>query len=59
MLYKFTTMIYQTYNTIVIEDLNIQAMQMQKKLKIYIVHYLVVFVFMWNIKPLNSIKHSF
>ena len=58
LLHKFTTMIYQTYDTVVIEDLDVQAMQMQKKLKICIVHYLVVFVSIWNIKPLNSIKHS-
>ena len=33
LLHKFTTMIYQTYDTIVIEGLNVQAMQMQKKAK--------------------------
>ena len=33
LLHKFTTMIYQTYDTVVIEDLNVQAMQMQKKAK--------------------------
>lgn len=33
LLHKFTTMIYQTYDTVVIEDLDIQAMQMQKKAK--------------------------
>ena len=33
LLHKFTTMIYQTYDTIVIEDLDVQAMQMQKKAK--------------------------
>ena len=31
--HKFTTMIYQAYDTIVIEDLDVQAMQMQKKAK--------------------------
>ena len=33
LLHKFTTMIYQTYDTVVIEDLDVQAMQMQKKAK--------------------------
>ena len=33
LLHKFTTMIYQTYDTVVIEDLNVQAMQMSKKAK--------------------------
>ena len=33
LLHKFTTMIYQAYDTIVIEDLDVQAMQMQKKAK--------------------------
>ena len=33
LLHKFTTMIYQTYDTIVIEDLNVQGMQMKKKAK--------------------------
>ena len=32
-LHKFTTMIYQTYDTVVIEDLDVQAMQMSKKAK--------------------------
>ena len=31
LLHKFTTMIYQTYDTVVIEDLDVRAMQMQKK----------------------------
>lgn len=33
LLHKFTTMIYQTYDTVVIEDLDVQAMQMKKKAK--------------------------
>ena len=33
LLHKFTTMIYQTYDTIVIEDLDVKAMQMSKKAK--------------------------
>lgn len=33
LLHKFTTMIYQTYDTIVIEDLDVRAMQMSKKAK--------------------------
>ena len=33
LLHKFTTMIYQTYDIVVIEDLDVQAMQMQKKAK--------------------------
>lgn len=33
LLHKFTTMIYQTYDTVVIEDLDVQAMLMQKKAK--------------------------
>ena len=33
LLHKFTTMIYQTYDTVVIEDLDVQSMQMQKKAK--------------------------
>ena len=33
LLHKFTTMIYQTYDTVIIEDLDVQAMQMQKKAK--------------------------
>ena len=33
LLHKFTTMIYQTYDTVVIEDLDVQTMQMQKKAK--------------------------
>ena len=33
LLHKFTTMIYQTYDAIVIEDLDVQAMQMKKKAK--------------------------
>lgn len=33
LLHKFTTEIYQTYDTVVIEDLDVQAMQMQKKAK--------------------------
>ena len=33
LLHKFTTMIYQTYDTVVIENLDVQAMQMQKKAK--------------------------
>ena len=33
LLHKFTTMIYRTYDTVVIEDLDVQAMQMQKKAK--------------------------
>ena len=33
LLHKFTTMIYQMYDTVVIEDLDVQAMQMQKKAK--------------------------
>ena len=33
LIHKFTTMIYQAYDTIVIEDLDVQAMQMQKKAK--------------------------
>ena len=33
LLHKFTTMIYQNYDIVVIEDLNVQAMQMSKKAK--------------------------
>ena len=33
LLHKFTTMIYQNYDKVVIEDLDVQAMQMQKKAK--------------------------
>lgn len=33
LLHKFTTMIYQNYDTVVIEDLNVKAMQMSKKAK--------------------------
>lgn len=33
LLHKFTTMIYHNYDTVVIEDLDVQAMQMQKKAK--------------------------
>ena len=33
LLHKFTTMIYQTYDTIVIEDLDVKGMQMKKKAK--------------------------
>jgi hypothetical protein len=33
LLHKFTTMIYQTYDTIVIEDLDVRTMQMSKKAK--------------------------
>ena len=33
LLHKFTTEIYHNYDTIVIEDLDVQAMQMQKKAK--------------------------
>ena len=33
LLHHFTTMIYQNYDTVVIEDLNVQAMQMTKKAK--------------------------
>ena len=33
LLHKFTTMIYQTYDTVVIEDLDVKAMQMSKKAK--------------------------
>lgn len=33
LLHKFTTMIYHEYDTIVIEDLNVKAMQMSKKAK--------------------------
>ena len=33
LLHKFTTMIYHEYDTVVIEDLNVQAMQMSKKAK--------------------------
>ena len=33
LLHKFTTEIYHNYDTVVIEDLNIQAMQMSKKAK--------------------------
>ena len=33
LLHKFTTEIYQNYDTVVIEDLNVQAMQMSKKAK--------------------------
>ena len=33
LLHHFTTMIYQNYDTVVIEDLNVQAMQMKKKAK--------------------------
>ena len=33
LLHEFTTMIYQNYDTVVIEDLNVQAMQMSKKAK--------------------------
>ena len=33
LLHKFTTEIYRNYDTVVIEDLNVQAMQMSKKAK--------------------------
>lgn len=33
LLHKFTTKIYHNYDTVVIEDLNVQAMQMSKKAK--------------------------
>lgn len=33
LLHKFTTMIYHNYDTVVIEDLNVKAMQMSKKAK--------------------------
>ena len=33
LLHKFTTMIYQMYDTVVIEELDVQTMQMQKKAK--------------------------
>ena len=33
LLHKFTTMIYHKYDTVVIEDLNVKAMQMSKKAK--------------------------
>lgn len=33
LLHKFTTMIYQVYDIVVIEDLDVQAMQMKKKAK--------------------------
>ena len=33
LLHHFTTMIYQNYDTVVIEDLDVQAMQMKKKAK--------------------------
>ena len=33
LLHQFTTMIYQTYDTVVIEDLDVQALQMKKKAK--------------------------
>ena len=33
LLHKFTTMIYHEYDTVVIEDLDVQAMQMSKKAK--------------------------
>ena len=33
LLHKFTTMIYHNYDTVVIEDLNVKAMQMAKKAK--------------------------
>ena len=33
LLHKFTTRIYQTYDTVVIEDLDVKAMQMSKKAK--------------------------
>ncbi len=33
LLHKFTTTIYHNYDTVVIEDLNVQAMQMSKKAK--------------------------
>ena len=33
LLHKFTTMIYHKYDTVVIEDLDVQAMQMSKKAK--------------------------
>ena len=33
LIHQFTTMIYQNYDTVVIEDLDVQAMQMKKKAK--------------------------
>ena len=33
LLHHFTTMIYQNYDTVVVEDLDVQAMQMKKKAK--------------------------
>ena len=53
LLHKFTTRIYQTYDTVVIEDLDVKAMQMSKKAKTCIVHYLDVLDFIWNIKLSN------
>ena len=41
LLHKFTTRLYHEYDTIVIEDLDVKSMQMSKRRKTCIVHYLV------------------
>ena len=59
LLHKFTTEIYHNYDTVVIEDLDVKAMQMSKKAKNLIVHCSDVLDCIWNIKPKSLVKTNY